>query len=90
MLEEVQTHKRSKSPPCRTRREKGGGAGTLGTRDCGRATKTAAQTAEYEKLMIRFPGGIHRLDVPDPDVNWAVSRKAPASISLDRHGTVDI
>ena len=52
--------------------------------------KTAAQTAEYEKLMIRFPGGVHRLDVPDPDVNWAVSRKTPASISLDRHGTVDI
>ena len=51
--------------------------------------KTAAQTAEYEKLMIRFPGGVHRLDVPDPDVNWAVSRKTPATISLDRHGTVD-
>lgn len=52
--------------------------------------KTAAQTAEYEKLMIRFPGGVHRLEVPDPDVNWAVSKKTPASISLDRHGTVDI
>jgi dCMP deaminase len=52
--------------------------------------KTAAQTAEYEKLMIRFPGGVHRLEVPDLDVNWAVSRKTPASISLDRHGTVDI
>ena len=52
--------------------------------------KTAAQTAEYEKLMIRFPGGVHRLDVPDTDVNWAVSRKTPAAISLDRHGTVDI
>jgi len=52
--------------------------------------KTAAQTAEYEKLMIRFPGGVHRLDVPDSDVNWAVSRKTPATISLDRHGTVDI
>ena len=52
--------------------------------------KTAAQTAEYEKLMIRFPGGVHRLDVPDPDVNWAVSRKTPATISLDRHGTADI
>ena len=52
--------------------------------------KTAAQTAEYEKLMIRFPGGVHRLDVPDPDVNWAVSRKTPASVSVDRHGTLDI
>lgn len=51
--------------------------------------KTAAQTAEYEKLMIRFPGGVHRLDVPDPDVNWAVSWKT-ASVSVDRHGTVDL
>jgi dCMP deaminase len=52
--------------------------------------KTAAQTAEYEKLMIRFPGGVHQLDVPDSDVNWAVSRKTPPTVSLDRHGTVDI
>ena len=47
--------------------------------------KTAAQTAEYEKLMIHFPAG-----VPDPDVHWAVSKKAPAAIGVDRHGTVDI
>lgn len=52
--------------------------------------KTAAQTAEYEKLMIRFPGGVHHLQVPDPDMNWAVSRKTPATVSLDRHGTVDL
>ncbi len=52
--------------------------------------KTAAQTAEYEKLMIRFPGGVHLLSVPDSDVNWAVSRRTPAAISVDRHGTVDI
>jgi dCMP deaminase len=52
--------------------------------------KTAAQTAEYEKLMVRFPGGVHRLEVPDPDVNWAVSRTTPATVSLDRHGTVDL
>jgi dCMP deaminase len=52
--------------------------------------KTAAQTAEYEKLMIRFPGGVHQLEVPDPDMNWAVSSKTPATVSLDRHGTVDI
>lgn len=51
--------------------------------------KTAAQTAEYEKLMIRFPVGVHHLDVPDPDVQWAVSKKS-ASVSLDRHGTVDV
>jgi dCMP deaminase len=52
--------------------------------------KTAAQTAEYEKLMIRFAGGVHRLDVPDPDFEWAVSRKTPATVSVDRHGTIDI
>lgn len=52
--------------------------------------KTAAQTAEYEKLMIRFPGGVHHLQVPDPDVNWAVSRRTPASVTLDHHGTVDL
>ena len=52
--------------------------------------KTAAQAAEYEKLMIRFPGGVHQLDIPDPDVQWAVSKKTPATMSLDRHGTIDI
>ena len=52
--------------------------------------KTAAQTAEYEKLMIRFPGGVHHLDIPDPDVGWAVSTKAPLTVSVDRHGTSDI
>jgi hypothetical protein len=52
--------------------------------------KTAAQTAEYEKLMIRFPGGVHHLDVPDPDLDWAVSKKTPATVSVDRHGTIDL
>jgi dCMP deaminase len=52
--------------------------------------KTAAQTAEYEKLMIRFPSGIHHLDISDPDVAWAVSKKTPAAVSADRHGTIDI
>ena len=52
--------------------------------------KTAAQTAEYEKLMIRFPGGVHQLDIPDPDLQWAVSKKTPATVSVDRHGTIDI
>jgi dCMP deaminase len=51
----------------------------------GRRLKTAARTAEYEKLMIRFPGCVYHLEVPDPDVNWAVSRKTPATLSLDHH-----
>lgn len=54
------------------------------------ALKTAEQRAEYEKLMIRFPGGVHQLKVPDPDFDWAVSKKAPAIASLDQHGTTDI
>ena len=52
--------------------------------------KTAAQTAEYEKLMIRFPSGAHQLDIPDPDFVWAVSRKTASTVSVDRHGTIDI
>ena len=52
--------------------------------------KTAAQTAEYEKLMIRFPGGVHHLDIPDTDVRWAVSSRSPQTVSVDRHGTTDI
>ena len=52
--------------------------------------KTAAQTAEYEKLMIRFPGGVHHLDIPDADLGWAVSSKPPLMVSVDRHGTTDM
>ncbi len=52
--------------------------------------KTAAQTAEYEKLMIRFPGGVHHLDIPDNDVRWAVSSRSPQTVGVDRHGTTDI
>jgi dCMP deaminase len=31
--------------------------------------------AEYERLQARFPDGIRRLDVPDPDADWAVSKR---------------
>jgi dCMP deaminase len=54
------------------------------------ALKTAEQKAEYEKLMVRFPGGVHKLEVTDPDANWAVSKKAPATIGVDQHGTLDV
>jgi len=54
------------------------------------ALKTAEQRAEYEKLMIRFPGGVHKLDIPDPHFDWAVSKKAPGVVSLDHHGTLDM
>jgi len=54
------------------------------------ALKTAEQRAEYAKLMVRFPGGVHRLDVADPDAGWAVSTKAPATVGVDPHGTLDV
>jgi len=54
------------------------------------ALRTAEQRAEYEKLMIRFPGGVHKLEMDDPDFEWAVSKKTPASVGVDQHGTLDI
>jgi len=54
------------------------------------ALKTAEQRAEYEKLMVRFPGGVHRLNMPDPHVQWAISKKSPATVGLDQHGTLDM
>ena len=54
------------------------------------ALKTAEQKAEYEKLMIRFPGGVHKLVMDDPDREWALSKKLPAMMSTDQHGTQDI
>jgi dCMP deaminase len=54
------------------------------------AVKSAEQSAEYEKLMIRFPGGVHKLTMDDPDFAWAVSKRPPATVSADRHGTQDI
>ena len=54
------------------------------------ALKTVEQRAEYQKLMIRFPGGVHQLQMHDPDYEWAVSKKLPASIGVDQHGTLDI
>jgi dCMP deaminase len=30
---------------------------------------------EYERLQARFPGGIRHLEHPDPDADWAVTRR---------------
>jgi dCMP deaminase len=35
--------------------------------------------AEYEKIQKQIPEGIRRLDIDDPDKEWAVSKKAPPS-----------
>lgn len=54
------------------------------------AVKAEKQRAQYDKLMTRFPGGVHQLQMDDPDREWAVSRKGPAVVSSDVHGTQDM
>ncbi|MGO8813025.1 MAG: deoxycytidylate deaminase [Candidatus Sulfotelmatobacter sp.] len=56
----------------------------------GEDLKTTHQRAEYEKLLLRFPGGVHVLRMPDPQQKWAVSSKRSTPISTDEHGTQDI
>jgi dCMP deaminase len=54
-----------------------------------------AHKAEYERLQAAFPGGIRRLDMPDPDAAWAIgklktTRKAEQTVlSEDQHGIQD-
>jgi dCMP deaminase len=33
----------------------------------------ADKQAEYARLQTRFPGGIRRLDLRDPEAEWAIS-----------------
>ncbi len=44
---------------------------------------------EYEKLFLRFPSGVERLLMNDPDEAWAVSKKSPAVTVVDEHGIQD-
>lgn len=37
----------------------------------------AGLAAEYERLQARFPDGIRKIEMKDPDASWAVSSKAP-------------
>ena len=47
--------------------------------------------AEFEKIQNRFPKGIRKLNITDPRVDWAVSKKAPISSQpVDEHGTGEI
>ncbi|MFZ0773125.1 MAG: dCMP deaminase family protein [Candidatus Sulfotelmatobacter sp.] len=46
--------------------------------------KTAEERGEYEKLLLRFPGGLHALKMPDSLQTWAVSNKRSAVITPDR------
>lgn len=46
----------------------------------------AEQQAEYERLQSYFTGGIHRLDIPDPDEAWAVTTKRQPPRGSDETG----
>jgi len=39
--------------------------------------------AEYQALQNRFPGGIHAIEMEDPDASWAVSRRGSILESVD-------
>lgn len=42
----------------------------------------AGRQAEYERLQAYFPGGVHRLEMDDPEAEWAVTTRRPASVSV--------
>lgn len=45
--------------------------------------------AEYERIQSRFPGGIRRYAVDDPDADWAIStRRNNKAIVVDQTGHV--
>jgi dCMP deaminase len=55
-----------------------------------------AHKAEYERLQARFDGGIRRLDMPDPDAEWARRKRSVQTsesagpISTDQHGAQEV
>lgn len=43
--------------------------------------------AQYDRLQARFPGGVHRLPLPDPDADWAIAaRRSVAAGATDEIG----
>jgi dCMP deaminase len=46
--------------------------------------KTAEERGEYQKLLLRFPGGVHALGMPDSLETWAVSNKRSVGVTSDR------
>lgn len=44
---------------------------------------------EYDKIQGRFQDGIRKLDIPDPDKDWAVKSRPPAAATADPHGVQD-
>ena len=43
------------------------------------------QALQYKMLLDSFPNGVHKLDVPDPDAEWAKAVPARAIVA-DPHG----
>jgi hypothetical protein len=48
--------------------------------------KTREQEEQYYKLLLRFPGGVHQVQMRDPLKWWAVSKRPPASVASDDLG----
>src|SRR5690625_1111630 len=47
----------------------------------------ATKHAQYERIQARFPGGIHRLEIDDPDADWAITTRRPeADLEPDEIG----
>ena len=47
--------------------------------------------SEYERLQTAFPGGIRKLEMDDPDADWAVPKKSGAAApGSDPHGRQDV
>ena len=46
----------------------------------------AEHQAEYERLQSRFPGGIRRIDLPDPDAGWAITTRRGTNDVTDESG----
>lgn len=40
-----------------------------------------AVRAEYERLLAKYPGGVRRLEIEDPDEEWALSSRREPPIS---------
>lgn len=45
--------------------------------------------SEYKMLFLRFADGVDKLDMDDPDAEWAVSNKRPVVALTDEHGIQD-
>jgi dCMP deaminase len=49
--------------------------------------QTLEEQKEYEKLLLRFPNGVHRVDLDDPSELWAVATKRAEYVQKLQSGT---